>query len=60
MEKAAEQELLANDGVSNALRKLLALARGGNEEAHEAVLRVSTKYWSAVVARWMLLRAGCC
>ena len=60
LEKAAEQELLANDGVSNAVPKLLALARGGNEEAHEAVLRVSTTYWSAEVARWTLLCAGCC
>ena len=58
LEKEGEQELLANDGASNAVRKLLALARGGNEEAHEAVLRVSTKYWSAVVARRMLLGDG--
>ena len=60
LEKEAEQELLANDGASNAVRKLMALAREGNEEAHEAVRRVSTKYWSAKVARWTLLRPGCC
>ena len=59
LEKAAEQELLANDGDSKALGELLALAkRGGNEKAHEAVLRVSDKYWSAVVARRNLLGDG--
>jgi len=44
LEKAAEQELLANDGVSNASRKLLELVREGNKEAREAADRVSTKY----------------
>jgi len=44
LEKAAEQELLANGGVSNASRKLLELALEGNREAREAADRVSTKY----------------